>query len=163
MCELPMPQFPTGLVRGRFHPTNGHLYTCGMFAWAGNQQQPGGFYRVRATGEPMYLPLKLQAKESGVELAFTDALSRAVAENPENYSITAWDLKRTKNYGSRHYNERLWKVTEATLSQDGKTISLTIPDIAPTWGMEIRCFLQSPDGQPVERRIHNSIHRLKAG
>ena len=40
MCELPLPQSPTGLMRGRFHPTNGHLYTCGMFAWASNQQQP---------------------------------------------------------------------------------------------------------------------------
>ena len=63
MCELPLPQFPTGLIRGRFHPTNGHLYTCGMFAWAGNQQQPGGFYRVRATGKPMHLPVGLHAPE----------------------------------------------------------------------------------------------------
>ena len=65
MCELPLPQFPTGLIRGRFHPTNGHLYTCGMFAWAGNQQQPGGFYRVRVTGKPMYLPIQLHATDVG--------------------------------------------------------------------------------------------------
>ena len=163
MCELPMPQFPTGLVRGRFHPTNGHLYTCGMFAWAGNQQQPGGFYRIRTTGKPMHLPVTLEAKQRGVEVRFTDALSKSEAENPDNYSITAWDLRRTKNYGSKHYNERPWKVTRARLSEDGKTISLTIPDIAPTWGMEIRCFLKDPDGKRVERRIHNSIHRLGAG
>ncbi len=160
MCELPLPQFPTGLVRGRFHPANGHLYTCGMFAWAGNQQQPGGFYRVRATGNPLFLPVGLHAKKSGVELVFTDPLSRAAAENPENYSVTAWDLKRTANYGSEHYHERQWIVTHAALSEDRKTISLTIPDIAPTWGMEIRCFLQTPEGRPVERRIHNTIHHL---
>ena len=46
MCALPMPQFPTGVMRGRFHPRDGQLYGCGMFAWAGNQSQPGGFYRV---------------------------------------------------------------------------------------------------------------------
>ena len=42
MCALPLPPFPTGIMRGRFHPTDGQLYTCGMFAWAGNQTVPGG-------------------------------------------------------------------------------------------------------------------------
>ena len=160
MCELPLPQFPTGLVRGRFHPQNGHLYTCGMFAWAGNQQQPGGFYRIRATGKPMHLPVGLHAGQEGIQLEFTDALDRASAEDPENYSLSAWDLKRTAKYGSDHYNEREWPVSRAILSEDGKTVRLTVPEIEPTWGMEIRCFLQTPDGQPVERRIHNTIHHL---
>ena len=37
----------------RFHPTDGQLYVCGMFAWAGNQQAPGGLYRIRSTGKPV--------------------------------------------------------------------------------------------------------------
>lgn len=160
MCELPLPQFPTGLVRGRFHPTNGHLYTCGMFAWAGNQQQPGGFYRIRATGKPMHLPVGLEASTGNVKITFTDALADS-ATKPENYHITAWDLKRTKSYGSKHYNERNWNVTEAKLSRDGKVVSLSIPELEPTWGMEIRCFVESPDGRTIERRIHNTIHELK--
>ena len=32
--------FPTGVMRGRFHPKDGQLYCCGMFAWAGNQTSP---------------------------------------------------------------------------------------------------------------------------
>ncbi|MCG8652955.1 MAG: LamG domain-containing protein, partial [Pirellulales bacterium] len=160
MCELPMPQFPTGLVRGRFHPTNGHLYTCGMFAWAGNQQQPGGFYRIRPTGKPMHLPVKLHAETGRVVITFTDPISRAAAENPDSYHVSAWDLKRTANYGSKHYNERSWPVRKATLSADGQTITLEIANLAPTWGMEIRCFLKSVDDRPFERRIHNTVHRL---
>ncbi|NNJ26216.1 DUF6797 domain-containing protein [Alienimonas chondri] len=161
MCELPMPQFPTGLVRGRFHPTNGHLYTCGMFAWAGSQQQPGGFYRIRATGEPMHMPVGLSAKKGTIEISLTDAVSRESAENPDSYDVNAWDLKRTANYGSKHYDQRQWKVSKATLSDDGKTITLRIPRVAPTWGMEIRCFLETTDGNKVERRIHNTIHQLR--
>ncbi len=99
-------------------------------------------------------------KNNSVRLVFTDPLSRPVAEDPDNYSLTAWDLKRTANYGSDHYNERPWKVTEAELSDDGKTITLTVPELAPTWGMEIRCFLETADGRPCERRIHNSIFQL---
>ena len=74
MCALPLPTFPTGIMRPRFHPTDGHLYVCGMYAWAGNQTAPGGFYRVRYTGKPADLPVGLKAKAGGVELTFTDAL-----------------------------------------------------------------------------------------
>ena len=59
MCALPLPQFPTGVMRGRFHPDDGQLYCCGMFAWAGNQQQPGGLYRIRRTDHPVHLPVEL--------------------------------------------------------------------------------------------------------
>ena len=110
MCELPIPQFPTGLVRGRFHPTDRHLYVCGMFAWAGNQQQPGGFYRVRFTGGPVDAPIELGARKERLHIRFTDRLDRASAEDRDNYVITAWDLKRTAEYGSDHYHERNWSV-----------------------------------------------------
>lgn len=40
MCALPIPTFPTEIMRPRFHPEQGHLYVCDMYAWAGNQTQP---------------------------------------------------------------------------------------------------------------------------
>ena len=57
-ATLPIPRFPTGVMRGRFHPRDGQLYACGMFAWAGSATQPGGLYRIRATGQPMHLPTR---------------------------------------------------------------------------------------------------------
>ena len=57
LSPLPIPDAPTGLIRGRFHPVDGQLYTCGMFAWAGSRQQPGGFYRIRYTGENTFVPV----------------------------------------------------------------------------------------------------------
>lgn len=161
MCQLPLPQFPTGATRGRFSEADGQLYVCGMFAWGGNQQQPGGFYRIRRTDQPVHLPTQLKATGEGVQLTFSGELDPKSATVPENYFITAWGLKRSKNYGSKHHNEREWKVTGATLAADRKTVLLTIPNLAPTWGMEIRCFLKSAEGKPIEVRIHNTIHHLK--
>ena len=60
-------------MRGRFHPKDGQLYACGMFAWAGNQTAPGGFYRVRATGKPMFLPIGLHATRKGLKITFTES------------------------------------------------------------------------------------------
>ncbi|MBT4866785.1 MAG: heme-binding protein [Planctomycetaceae bacterium] len=160
MCALPIPRFPTGVMRGRFHPGDGQLYLCGMFAWAGSQTQPGGLYRLRYTGKPAHLPVGLSARKNGMAVTFTDKLDAASARDPKNYSVKIWSLKRTAGYGSKHYNERSLKVTAASLSEDGKQVFLQIPEIAPTWCMEINYEVQSATGKPIRGKIHNTIHKL---
>jgi putative heme-binding domain-containing protein len=160
LCELPLPQFPTGVMRGRFHPASGQLYCCGMFAWAGNQTQPGGFYRVRYTGKPVYLPIGLHARKSGMVIQFSGALDSKAAGDPRNYSVKTWSLKRSEQYGSKHYDEKPAKVTAATVSADGRTVTLEIDALQPTWSMEIRYDLKASDGSMVNGFLHNTIHRL---
>ena len=160
MCQLPMPQFPTGVMRGRFHQQNGQLYCCGMFAWAGDQTQPGGFYRVRYTGKPVSLPIGLRAKKSGMTIEFSAPLEPKAASDLHNYAVTTWSLKRSEQYGSKHYDEKPAKVTAATLSADGKTVTLEIADMKPTWSMEIKYNIKAPDGAPVQGFLHNTVHRL---
>jgi hypothetical protein len=160
MCELPMPSFPTGVMRGRFHPSNGQLYCCGMFAWAGNQTQPGGFYRLRYTGKPVYVPVGLNARNSGMVIRFSGVLDAHSAGDPRNYSVRTWSLKRSAEYGSKHYNEKPAKVTDATVSVDGKTVTLAIEDLKPTWGMEIKYNLQAADGSSVKGCLNNTIHHV---
>ncbi len=161
VCALPLPTFPTGIMRPRFHPTDGQLYVCGMFAWAGNQAAPGGFYRVRYTGKPADLPVGLKAKAGGVELTFTDALDAKNAADPKNYEVKVWGLKRSQNYGSKHIDEKPLVVTQATVSEDGKSVNLDLPNLTPTWGMEIKYRLQGADGRPITGVIHNTIHVLE--
>lgn len=160
MVELPLPPFPTGIHRGRVHRADGALYLCGMFAWAGNATQPGGFYRVRPTGQPVRVPLELQARKSEVSLTFTEPLARDAVADPAGFAVKVWDLKRTANYGSQHYNERSLHVLRASLSEDGRTVTLEIPDLTPTWCMSIGYSLTSADGAPLRGLIHNTIHSL---
>ncbi len=155
MCELPLQQFPTGIMRGRFHPGDGQLYGCGMFAWAGTQQKAGGFYRIRKTDASAHLPTKIEVKGNTVTLTLSDEVASL---SPSDITVKAWDLKRTRGYGSKHYNEREWKVTAAKVS--GDQLTLTIPDLAPTWGMSIEMTLTGRDGKKVTRLIHNSIFKL---
>ncbi len=160
MCALPLPTFPTGVMRGRFHPTDGQLYTCGMFAWAGNQTQPGGFYRVRSTGKPADLPVGLKATAGGVAVTFTDPLDPASAGQSANYEVRVWGLTRSRNYGSKHTDEKPLSVTGASLAADGKTVRLVIAGLAPTRGMEIKYRLKGSDSRAVAGVIHNTIHVL---
>jgi putative heme-binding domain-containing protein len=158
ICELPLPPFPTGIMRGRFHPGNGQLYTCGMYAWAANPQQPGGFYRVRYTGQPVYLPVGLKAHGQTVEISFSGQLDPKTACDPQNYRVKAWSIKRTERYGSDHFDEHDLPVESVTIAEDGRTVRLTIPALHPTRCMEIRYAIQALDGEYIDGRIHNTIH-----
>ena len=159
MVALPIPSFPTGVMRGRFHPVDGQLYVCGMFAWAGNATYPGGLYRLRATGQPIHMPTELHARRSGLTLKFTEPLDPQSID-AKNFQIKTWSLKRTANYGSKHFDEKPLEVRRATLSADSKTLTLDIANLSPTWCMEIQYTLRSAQGTPIHGSIHNTIHHL---
>ena len=161
VVALPLPLFPTGIMRGRFHPKDGNLYTCGLFGWAGNRTGDGGFFRVRHTGLPAYLPLGIHARTNSVELTFTEALDPAIAQDPKNYGVKTWGLKRTEDYGSPRVGEAALPVTRAVLSLDNKSVQLEIPGLKPTWCMEIKVSIAGADGTSIHRTIHNTLHALR--
>jgi putative heme-binding domain-containing protein len=160
MCALPLQQFLTGVMRGRFHPKDGQLYCCGMFAWAGDRTEPGGLFRVRYTGKPVHLPVGLSARKSGMTITFSGELDRATAGDPCNYSVKTWSLKRSEQYGSQHYNERPSRVKGAVVSADGKQVTVDIEELRPTWCMEIAYSIKGREGEVIQGVIHNTIHRL---
>jgi hypothetical protein len=159
MVALPLPPFPTGVMRGRFHPADGHLYLCGMYAWAGNQQAPGGLYRIRATGKRAYLPVGYHVTGNGLALTFSDRLHPRAAER-HNFGLKVWDLARSEKYGSAHLNERPLRVSAARLSADRRTITLTIPELRPTRGLELWYTIRGADGREVDGLLHGSVRRL---
>ena len=75
-----------------------------------------------------------------------------------NWKIRAWDLERTKKYGSEHRNERQLPVTAATLSSDGRRVSLSVPDLGPTWCYSVEWTIRSAAGAPVKGRLHGTLH-----
>lgn len=159
MISLGM-DFPTGIMRGRFHPEEGQLYALGMFAWAGNKQQDGAFYRIRKTAKPATLPIGLKAVQGGMLLTFTDPLESQSAKDVANYKVKIWGLKRTKNYGSAHFDEHELKLAGVELLEGGKSILLRLPDLAPTWCMEIEYHLKNEGGSEVHGTINNTVHAI---
>jgi hypothetical protein len=51
-------------------------------------------------------------------------------------------------------------VTKAALGKDKKSILLTIPQIKPTWGMEIQYQVKDDNGKDVNGLVQNTIHQL---
>ena len=121
-CHCPI--FRQGSCGDGFIPWMSDLYTCGMFAWAGNATQPGGLYRIRATGQQVYLPIGLMARNNGMQIKFSGALDATTTLDPSRFSVRTWSLKRTADYGSKHYDETTLAVESVKLSEDQRTVIL---------------------------------------
>ena len=161
VIDVPGVKFMTGVMRGRFNPQDGQLYACGMSAWGTNQMmRGGGLYRLRYTGQPLPIPLQLHAEENGMKFTFAAPLDPEKAEKTSNYEVKTWELKRSSEYGSERYNAQNLKITKAELSEDGKTVKLTLPGIKPVDVMTIHYQLTDTEGHLMEGTLQNTIHNL---
>lgn len=159
IAALPIPSLPTGVMRGRFHPVDHQLYACGLFGWAGDREQPGGFYRLRATGQAVHVPIALHAGRNGLRIGFSGPLD-PTSIVPAAFTVKTWSLRRTVNYGSEHVDERPLKIDHARLAEDGRSVALELPGIKPTWCMEIAYSIRGAKGEIVTGQVDNTIHRL---
>ena len=161
IVEIPLPEFPTGIMRGRFNPGDGQLYVAGMSAWATSQMiQTGGLYRVRYNGDAVRMPIKLNALQGALQITFTESLDPAVASDPTRYTVNAWDLKRTRRYGSQRYNERELDITNVFVESDN-TVRLEVPSLAPTWILEVLYDLEDQTGVPFDGAIQSTVYALE--
>ena len=165
VVELPVAAAPTGLVRGRFNPADDHLYVCGLFAWAGDRTQPGGFYRVRRTDQPLRIPLAYETARDGIVVRFTTELDPDFAVDPGNYSMRIWQYLRRASYGSEDYRvlgEGVGRddleIRSAVLSADSRSVFVEIPDILPVQQFHLEMNLRSNDGARMREFVHGTIH-----
>ncbi len=161
IVELPVPEFPTGIQRGRFNPADGQLYVAGMSAWATSKMvQVGGLYRVRFAGGPVHLPVAFEAVETGIRLTFAARLEPEAASDASRYTVTTWDLERTRRYGSGRFNVQEHEVNAVDVSPDGDSVLLHIPSLAPAWVATITYSLLDPEGDAVNGTVQGTIYKL---
>jgi hypothetical protein len=161
-------RFESGIMRSRFSPLDGQLYTCGLVIWQSNGARQGAFHRVRYTGKPVQMPRDLRVRKTGVEITFTDALDREAVADLQNWSVERWNYNWTEKYGSPEFrlSEPEAKghdsvdVTGAELDADGRTVRLRLASVVPAMQQRIRFALKSAGGAPVESEILHTIHRV---
>ncbi len=169
IVRLPIPELPTGIIRGRFNPGDGQLYVCGLVGWASDRTAPGGFYRIRYTGKPVHVPIEMRVYQRGIQLTFTNPLDEKTAADVEAYSIHVWGYRRTANYGSpdvklsdpNQLGRDSLEVTGAALSSDKKSVFLSIKGLAPATQMEIKYLINAADGAELSQTLENTIYFLR--
>jgi len=165
--RLPM-RFPSGLIRARLSPHDDHLYACGLSVWQTAGVEPGGFYRVRYTGQPLNLPVALHVRSNGVELTFSDPLDRKESADPQSYNIEQWNYRWIERYGSPTYSVQnpiaqgrdLVPVEAARLAKDGRTIFLQTPPLKPVMQMKVTWNIRAADGTPLRNELYQTINAV---
>ena len=161
VIDIPGTKFYTGVMRGRFHPEDQHLYLCGMEAWSTSQNmRPGDLYRIRYTGKTIPMPIGLNALEKGMKLKFASRLNEEAASDVSNYEVKTWDLVRSSKYGSDRHNVKTLNVSNVKLSADRKGITLFMNDIAPVDVMTISYDISDESGAPLKGMVQNTVHVL---
>jgi glucose/arabinose dehydrogenase len=162
--------FDSGICRARFREAENALYLTGLRGWQTNAAKDAGLYRMRYTGKKANMPIDLKVRAGQVAITFTDPLDRASATDADGYTVRHWNYRWTSNYGSAHYlisdpkkqakknAEEEVEVQSASVSPDGKTVTLKIDKLQPVMQMKIQYNLKAADGTKVQSAIWNTIN-----
>lgn len=164
----PRYDFDSGICRLRFNEKQNALFLTGLRGWQTTAQKDAGFYRVRYTGKKANLPVDLKVRPGEIAITFSDPLLAKAATDPDSYAVRRWNYKWTSNYGSRQFKvsdpkkegQDDMEVESASLSPDGKTVTLRFDDLKPVMQMRIQCNLKAADGTPVRSVIHHTINAV---
>ena len=168
-AKLPL-FFESGACRGRFRPSDGQLYVCGLMGWQTAAAKDGCLQRVRYTGKPVNLPIALHVKPKGIELTFSEPLDPETAGDADNYFIEQWNYQYAASYGSKEYKPSDPKkfgrdevfVDGVKLSDDRRTVTLELEEVAPVMQMAIQYQIKSATGDELKQTVYNTINAVPA-
>jgi len=153
--------FSTGNMRSRFNAQDGQLYLAGLKGWQTRAAFDSGIYRVRYTGKSAHIPVAIHPTKTGMTITFTEPLDAEIAQDISSYPVKRWNYIYSEKYGSpemsvadpKKHGRDAMKVTGASLSKDGKTITLTIADMQPVMQMMVKMNLESAKGETVKHEF----------
>ena len=160
----------TGIQRARVNPTDGQVYTVGLNGWNGNGRKglsQGHVHRFRYTGKHSNLLLNTTVLNFGIELKFNFKLDPKSAANPGKYQLRQWNYKWSHGYGSKKYSPKTGEVGQESvtiqtvqLADNGESVFLKIPDIAPVHQMELNLNVQAADGKAFTEQVYLTINKV---
>ncbi|MCU0796627.1 MAG: hypothetical protein MUF31_11920 [Akkermansiaceae bacterium] len=118
--------FQAGIVPMRL-AADGTLFIGGTNrGWASRGSKPFTFERVRWNGTTPFEIHTMSATKAGFDLTFTAPVDPASAANPASYSMDAWTYIYQSEYGSPEVDQAKPVIRKATVSGDGRRVSLEI-------------------------------------
>jgi hypothetical protein len=167
-CRVNVPRTLSGCARGRFSPHDGQLYLACLNGWQCRNTWDGALERVRFVGGEEAAPLKARVLPDGVEITFGAALDREAVLNLAHWKVSQWNYWWSSRYGSDDYTPRrrgqvgrdALKVAKVDLSQDRRTVRLTIGDWQPAMQTRVVYALKDAQGRALSDAVDFTIHRL---
>lgn len=160
--------FASGIMRPQFNPLDGQLYVAGLRGWQTTAVKDGCLQRVRYTGKPLLMPMRLNIRKSGIDLGFSEALDPETAGDIDRYSAQWFHVESTPDYGSPEFNatdhtrrgRENVPITAVKLREDGKTIAMEIDGLRPVTNLILKFSILSVGGRKIQNEVALTINHL---
>lgn len=142
--------FDTGLLALQFTP-NGNLIAGGTNrGWPVRGPKAYAIQRLDWTGVTPFEIKKVQVTPEGFKLDFTLPVNQELAANPAIYQMATFTHIYQQGYGSPEVDQTQPTVTRATVSEDGLSVTLDVPDRVKGHVHEFHLGgLESKEGLPL--------------
>jgi hypothetical protein len=155
----------SGVLRARFSPGDQNLYVVGMKGWQTRAVKEGCLHRIRYTGKPWRLPSGWKVGKGTIAIQFAEPLDKATAEDTGNYAGEEWNYLWHSVYGSpdvsvadpKQKHRDPLEITGAKLSEDGKTLTLEVPQLTAAMQVSIKINGQFKDGAPLATELAGTV------
>lgn len=123
--------FNSGTLSMRFDGA-GSMFVGGTNrGWGSRGTQPYSFERLDWSGRTPFEILAIHALPDGFELAFTEPVDPQTAGDPASYKLQTYTYIYQSSYGSPEVDHTDPKITQATVSKDGRSVKLTVDGLVP--------------------------------
>jgi hypothetical protein len=163
-------EFTSGLMRAAVNPADGQVYVVGLQGWNENGRpnlRENCIQRVRYTGRPHRMITNCQVEPQGLRIDFNFPLDSRTTVDPRNWVGEQWNYLWSGRYGSLPYSPTTQRpgkdtvtIQEVTLSEDGRTVRLSVSDLRPVHQLNLKMELTARDGESFRDEVHWTIHRI---
>ena len=158
----------SGTLRVAKNPIDGQLYYSGLTGWQAGATREGSIQRLRFSGEPGIYLTAAKARAGRLILEFDRPVDPASLKDISTWKSEMWNYKWSSNYGSPKYlvSQPDVEGTEPLLiggthlSQDGKQLILSVPDLLPCHTLRLDFTLQGKGAGHLEGPLYFTIHQL---
>jgi uncharacterized cupredoxin-like copper-binding protein len=133
--------------------------------WASTGKEMYGLQKLSWTGKMPFEIQSMEARHDGFELAFTQPVSRATAEDLASYQVTSFTYSYHQSYGSPIIDRQAAVVRGVTVKEGGKRVRIFVDGLRKGYIHELKApGLKNSNGQPL---LHNTayytLNNLPAG
>lgn len=162
-------KFLSGSARARFNPKDGDLYVVGLRGWQTAAQKDGCLQRVHYTGKPYPFPVGYRVEDNSLWLTFDQPIDVKPLDDLTKFKVGRCNYRWSADYGSKNWSVLDPKkegidpvpVTAAALSEDRRSLKLTLADMRAAMHMKVEYDVRSASGTPLKGAVYTTIREWK--
>jgi hypothetical protein len=127
-CFLFRKGFQCGVNRLAFAPDGSLFVAQTNRGWGSLGGRPHGLDRVIYTGKPPFEMHSMKITPKGWDVTFTQPVDKSIAAMAGSYFLESYTYHHWQTYGSPEIDRKQHEPAEIKVSEDGKTVSLTVAE-----------------------------------